>query len=71
VALKELANATAKISDTCREVLSQFDKYEDKDALIALLREVVAKLDALSALKTVNAEKEAEVLGLLVKELNR
>ena len=39
--------------------------------LASLLREVMVKLDGLSELKLKNAEKEAEVLDLLAKELNR
>ena len=44
---------------------------ETNTEIAALLREVVAKLDSLSELKVRNAEKEAEVLDLLTKELNR
>ena len=44
---------------------------ETNEELTLLLKEVLVKLDALTVLKSVNAEKEAEVLELLKAELNR
>lgn len=71
--------AEAELELVAREFLEKFRPIvelrhaikETNMEVAALLKEVVARLDSLSELKAQNAEKEAEVLDLLQKELNR
>ena len=68
----ELEKVAREFLDKVKPIVELRTKIKETNTEIAtLLREVVARLDSLSDLKVRNAEKEAEVLDLLTKELNR
>jgi len=68
----ELEKVAREFLEKVRPIVELRTHIKETNLEIAtLLREVVAKLDSLSELKVQNAEKEAKVLDLLTKELNR